>query len=68
MNHPETMYELVKLRMEEDLRAAQRERLIRRAADRPSGAMDAVRFRDRVARLLGTAWPITAVRGAGARR
>ena len=58
MYHPDTMYELAKLRMAEDLRLAERERLVRRAgADRSSGAIDAVRFRDRLTRLFGAVWP-----------
>jgi hypothetical protein len=58
MQHPDTMYELAKMRMAEDLRLAERERLIRRAGeDRTSGAIDAVRFRDRLTRLFGAVWP-----------
>jgi hypothetical protein len=58
MYHPETMYELAKLRMAEDMRIAERERLVRRAgAERASGAIDAVSFRDRVTRLLEAVWP-----------
>jgi hypothetical protein len=58
MYHPETMYELTKMRMAEDLRMAEHERLVRRAgADKPSGAIDAVRFRDRLTRLFGAVWP-----------
>ena len=58
MYHPDTMYELAKLRMAEDLRIAERERLVRRAgADHPSGAIDAVRFRDRLTRLFGAVFP-----------
>jgi hypothetical protein len=58
MYHPETMYELTKMRMAEDLRQAERDRLIRRAGeDRASGAIDAVRFRDRLTRLLGAVFP-----------
>jgi len=56
--HPETMYELTKMRMAEDLRQAERERLIRHAADaRPHGAIDAVKFRDRLGRLFGAVFP-----------
>jgi hypothetical protein len=56
--HPETMYELTRMRMAEDLRAAERQRLIRRAgAEKASGAIDAVRFRDRLTRLLGAVFP-----------
>lgn len=52
--HPDTTYELAKLKIAEDLRMAERERMVRRAADdRDSGAIDAVGFRDRVARLFG---------------
>jgi hypothetical protein len=55
--HPETMYELVKLRHAEDLAQAERERLVRRAAV-GSGATrsEPIRFRARVARLLGSGW------------
>jgi hypothetical protein len=58
MYHPETMYELAKLRMAEDMRIAERERLIRHAGEnKPSGAIDAVRFRDRLTRLFGAVFP-----------
>ena len=58
MYHPETMYELAKLRMADDLRIAEHERLVRRAgAAKPSGTIDAVRFRDRLTRLLGAVFP-----------
>ncbi len=58
MYHPETMYELAKLRIAEEHRRAERERLVRQAgAERGSGAIDAVRFRDRLTRLFGTIWP-----------
>ncbi len=58
MYHPETMYELAKLRMAEDQRLAERERLIRHAGEaKASGAIDAVRFRDRLTRLFGAVWP-----------
>lgn len=57
MYHPETMYELAKLRMAEDQRIAERQRLIRHAGDQPSGAIDAVRFRDRLTRLFGVVFP-----------
>jgi hypothetical protein len=55
--HPETMYELVKLRIAEDLAQAENERLARRAAV-GSGARksEPIRFRTRVARLLGSGW------------
>jgi hypothetical protein len=52
--HPDIAYELAKLKIAEDLRTAERERMIRRAArSRNSGAIDAVGFRQRVARLFG---------------
>lgn len=58
MFHPETMYELTKLKMAEDLRYAERERMVRLAGSaRPTGAIDAVRFRERLTRLLGAVWP-----------
>ena len=58
MFDPETWYQLAKLRMAEELRQAERERLVRRAGSpTPSGAIDAVRFRDRLARLFGSTWP-----------
>jgi hypothetical protein len=58
MYHPETMYELAKLKMAEDLRWAEHERMIRQAGSaRPSGAIDSVRFRERLTRLLGAIWP-----------
>ncbi len=58
MYHPETMYELAKLRMAEDHRYAERQRLVRLAGSAaPSGAIDAVRFRDRLTRLFGAIWP-----------
>ena len=61
MYHPETMYELAKLKMAEDLRYAERERMVRQAGSaRPSGAIDAVRFRERLTRLFGAVWPSTA--------
>jgi hypothetical protein len=58
MYHPETMYELAKLRIAEDLRQAEHERLVRRAgAGRSSGAIDSVPFKERLTRLFGTLWP-----------
>jgi hypothetical protein len=54
--HPDIAYDLAKLKIAEDLRIAERERLIRQAGRRrDSGAIDAVSFRDRVARLFGIA-------------
>lgn len=67
MYHPETMYELAKLRIAEDLRYAERQRMIRRAGSATqSGAIDAVRFRERLARLFGAVWPTTRAGGATA--
>jgi hypothetical protein len=52
--HPDIAYDLAKLKIAEDLRIAERERLVRQAgSQRNSGAIDAVSFRDRVARLFG---------------
>jgi hypothetical protein len=60
MHHPLVMYELAKLRIAEDHRFAERERLVRQAGStRPSGAIDAVRFRERLTRLFGAIWPTT---------
>jgi hypothetical protein len=60
MFHPETMYELAKLRIAEDLRDAERQRLVRQAGSaRGPEAIDAVRFRDRLTRLFGAVWPST---------
>jgi hypothetical protein len=55
MYHPEIAYQLAKQKREEDAQFAERERLVREAGKtRPSGAIDAVRFRDRVQRLFGS--------------
>ena len=69
MYHPETMYELVKMRMAEAQQDADRQRLVRQAGStRGSGAIDAVRFRERISRLFGTFRPAsptgTAMAGA----
>jgi hypothetical protein len=68
--HPETQYELVKMRIAEDLRMAERERLIRRAGSPAHGpALDPIRFRERVVRLFNATWPSTptgSIRVAGA--
>jgi hypothetical protein len=67
MYHPETMFELAKLRIAEDLRQAERDRLVRQAgASRSSGAIDSVPFRERLGRLFGLAWSGTAGRPAAA--
>lgn len=57
MNSPHLIYELAKLRIAEDLRQAERERLIREAGSTRSGAIDTVPFRDRLARLFGLTSP-----------
>jgi hypothetical protein len=58
MNHPLLMYDLARLRIAEDLRQAERERLVREAGStRRGGAIDAMPFRDRIARLFGIAGP-----------
>jgi hypothetical protein len=58
MYHPETMYELAKLRQAEALRYAEHERRVRQAGSTTqSGAIDAVRFRDRLSRLFGAIFP-----------
>lgn len=67
MYHPEIQFELAKLRIAEDLRQAERDRLVRQAgASRSSGAIDSVPFRERVARVLGVAWPPLGARPSGA--
>ena len=68
--HPENMYELVKLRIAEDLAQAERERLARRAAT-GSGTTrnNPIHFRERVARVFGSGWSSAApgsTRPAGA--
>ncbi len=60
MSHPLVMYELAKLRIAEDLRQAERDRMVREAGSaRRARSIDAVPFRDRVARLLGLSSPST---------
>jgi hypothetical protein len=60
MTHPLVMYELARLRIADDLRQAERDRMVREAgsARRPR-SIDAVPFRDRVARLFGLSSPST---------
>jgi hypothetical protein len=58
MDHPIVMDDLAKLKIAEDLRMAERERLVREAgATRSLRSIDAVPFRERVARVLGIAVP-----------
>lgn len=58
MYHPLVMYDLARMRMADDIRQAERDRLAREAASaRTTRPIDAVPFRQRVARLFGTARP-----------
>jgi hypothetical protein len=58
MYHPLFMYELAKLKVADDLRWAEQQRLAQLArAPEPSGSIDAVPFRERLTRLFGTVWP-----------
>jgi hypothetical protein len=58
MNHPLVMYDLAKLKIAEDLRQADRDRLVRQAgSSRAAHTIDAVPFRERLARLFGAVWP-----------
>ena len=69
MYHPETISALARIRMDEAQHDADHQRLIREAGSvRRSGAIDSVRFRDRIARLFGTSWPTspTGTASAGA--
>ena len=62
--HPATMYELAKLRIAEDHRQADRERLVRQAGASRPPTIDAARLRQRLGKLFGSTWPT--VRPAGA--
>ena len=68
MNHPLVMYDLAKQRIADDLRQAERDRLVRQAGQvHGDGAIDAVPFLERLTRLLGATRPIgrgTATAGA----
>ena len=60
MYHPETMHELAKLRSAEERRGAENQRLARLAkSSTPTGAIDAVPFRQRLTRLFGAIRPAT---------
>ena len=60
MYHPETISALARIRMDEAQQDADRQRRIREAGSlRRSGAIDSVRFRDRISRLFGTSRPTT---------
>ena len=61
--HPDTLYELAKLRNAEDIAQADRQRLVRQAGTaRPT--IDAARFRQKVNKLFGQGWPSTRPAGA----
>jgi hypothetical protein len=62
--HPATMYELAKLRIAEDHRQADLERLVREAGASKPPTIDAAGFRQRLGKLFGSTWPT--VRPAGA--
>jgi len=65
MLHADLMMDMAKLRMAEQQRDADLQRLVRQAGEtRRSGAIDAVRFRERLTRLFGTIWPATPAGGA----
>jgi hypothetical protein len=67
MFHPILLYDQAKLRIADDIRQAERDRLIRQAgASQRDGSIDTVPFRERVARLFGGARPTTRGAGAGA--
>ncbi len=66
MNHPLVMYDLAKLKIAEDLRQAERDRLLRRAGEDRRTGIDAVPFRERLGRLFGTFSPIGRAGTAGA--
>ena len=57
MNSPYVLYELAKLHIADDLRQAERDRLVRQAGSRSDGAIDAVPFRERLSRLFDTVRP-----------
>ena len=59
--HPTTMYLLAQVKMAELQSEAERDRLARRAREtRSSGAIDAVGYRERLARILGGFPPLQA--------
>jgi len=64
MNHPLVLSDLAKLRIADDLRQAERDRLVRQAGTGSDGAIDAVPFRERLSRLFETVRPVG--RGAAA--
>jgi hypothetical protein len=67
MNHPLVMYDLAKQRIADDLRQAERDRLIRQAGrTQGDGAIDAVPVLERLPRLLGATTPAAHRAAAGA--
>jgi hypothetical protein len=62
--HPETMYELAKLRIADNLRQAEQERLVRQAGKSRPITIDAARYRNRVLRVFGVGGPATSPAGA----
>jgi hypothetical protein len=67
MYHPIILYDLAKLKIAEDIRQAERDRLVRQAgASRRDGSIDAVPFRERLSRLFGGARPTARGASAGA--
>ena len=66
MYHPLVMYDLAKLKIAEDLRQADRERLLRRAGENRPQGIDAVPFRERLSRLFGPIFPPGRPTGAAA--
>jgi len=66
VNHPLVMYDLAKLKIAEDLRQADRERLVRRAGENRHNGIDAVPFRERLSRLFGPIFPTGRPTGSAA--
>jgi hypothetical protein len=62
--HPATLYELAKLRIAEDHRQADYERLVRQAGTSRPPTIDSARFRQRLGKLFGWTGPITRPAGA----
>ena len=67
MYHPNLLYDQVKLKMAEDMRWAEQQRLVRQAgASGHDGSIDAVPFRERLSRLFGGSRPTARGASAGA--
>ena len=62
--HPETMYELAKLRIADNLRQAEQERLVRQAGKSRPITIDSARYRQRVLRVFGIGGPAASPAGA----